>query len=185
MTRRTRTLATNTLNPDEWPDIIRRIRSGDPSIGRYLAERERRFDNFFGQFKDVPSLTQEGGQTVTAYTGGWEFARFGTRVIAVFSAIWDNITPGIVTGSATTPIISVSLPQGFNRLATGQGTHVGVSWFANDNVLSYQTGGVIFDTDHMETWPTDDPYTTPPTSDLADFNGILLFCSYRIPDVLV
>lgn len=178
-------MATNSLRPEEWPGIVDRIRRGDPNIGAYLTDRERRFDQFFGGYSVQGTITQAGGQTVTAYTGGWEFNRFGTRVIGVFSAIWDNITPGVVTGSATTPVISVSLPAGFDRLAAGQGRGVGMSWFSNNNILSYQTGGALFVTDHIETWPTNDPYTTPPTSDLTDFDELILLVSYRIPNVLI
>lgn len=178
-------MSMNLLNSAEWPDIVRRIRSGDPNIGAYLAERESRLNQFFGRYGPWQGeLTQEGGQVVNTYTGGWELSRFGPQVIGVFSATWDTITPGVVTGTATTPVISVTLPQGFNVLAPSQAEGVGMSWFANDNVLSYYNGGVTFNGDHVETFPADVAYTTPPTLDLTDLTGLTLLVAYRIPDAL-
>ena len=174
------------LRSGDWPEIVRRIQAGDKNVGAYLAERESRLNNFFGQFGPwQAALTQEGGQVVTAYTGGWEFNRFGPTVVGVFSAVWDTITPGIVTGTATTPVISVSLPPGFNQIAPSQGVGVGMSWFGNNNVLAYYNGGATFATDHIETFPADVAYTTPPTLDLTDIDQLTLLVSYRVPNVLV
>lgn len=52
-------MATNTNDPGDWYDIVSRIRNAsDNDVATRIAERERRFDNYFADFDFTPTIAQ-------------------------------------------------------------------------------------------------------------------------------
>ena len=66
-------MASNVLRPEDWPDIVKRIRNGDDeAVAAFLSDRERRFDNYFANGFYTPVVTQ--GATITSQSptfGRW------------------------------------------------------------------------------------------------------------------
>lgn len=176
-------MAAGIFRPEEWRGIVRRLINGEQEVAQQLVDRERRLDQFFGDFIYTPTVSQTGGQVVAGNgVVKGEIVRFGNRVFLTVSGGWISSD---VSGSATDPVISITLPDLLNDLqGTGTSQFVGFSWFET-LVLDYLTGGVTFTQNKLVTWPANSPYTTPPTYDLADFISFGLFATWRVDSVTV
>ncbi len=173
-------MTANSVDPADWIQIVERIRSGDPGVGAYLANRERRQDNYFSEFRYRPTITQSGGGSASYSTNTYaRIFRIGTLVFLQFNA---SITPFGVTG--TDPPIYFTLPQGYDQNA---GPDLVGLCIIETTLLGYEFGGVTFNSaqKRLESFPITDPYMSPPVTGLDIVSEIGLICNWTLPDGLV
>lgn len=100
-------MATNNLRPEEWPDIVNRIRNAsDADVGAFLAERERRFDNFF------QTIGKEEVGTISAFQNSAAVAASLTDAVGirVGTFVFLNLTITLTAGSTGAGTIMVTAP---------------------------------------------------------------------------
>lgn len=164
-------------DPGEWVDIVRRIQSGDTSVGSRLAERERRQQNVMQFSTYRPVLSQE--DTMTAQYPADTYAdvqRIDNRVNIHFSCSIAS-----TTGSADIQFMDVSLPPMLAQFGPGQGILVGTSWWYT-NIGTFLLGGVTYDTvnNRLQTYPNV-AWQFPPQITWADVDKFGFSASYRLP----
>ena len=124
-------MASNVLRPEEWPDLVSAIRQGDPNIGSRLADRERRFDNFFATGFYVPVVTQ--GATITSQAttigrwfriGDWAFVH-GLFVANSAGTLSSNIRFSVPSELPIGPVLPAGV--GAAQLINGSLSWVDVS----------------------------------------------------------
>lgn len=128
-------MTTNILSPTDWPDLIRRIQAGDPSVGSAIAERERRFDNFFDNFSS-PNVAAG-----TLYQGAVACSVALNEVYGHRVGNWVTIKGLVVVSAlATAGVIELDPPAAFpinysrNLPVTSHGTF---SVYSNATGVSY------------------------------------------------
>ena len=134
-------MASNTVDPGEWPELVERIRNTtDSSIGSRLADRERRSDNYFADFEFTPQIAQ----TMTAIAGTVLYAE-GQRVgrwIHIFAAV--RVTAAGAGNNAIRMYIPEILPA--FRPTGGESMLVGNFDVYDASVTTWYNGNAEMDT---------------------------------------
>lgn len=139
-------MATNILHPEEWPDIIAAIRSGDPNIGSRLADRERRFDNYFATYPYVPVL-KTGGAVKTCTVVYADVFRIGTRV-------WITAEVTATQAGAANATVRLMLPPELPAPAYTAGESLaGVFTVKEVSSGKLYVGAARIDVDNVTGWP--------------------------------
>jgi hypothetical protein len=120
-------MASNNLRPEEWQNLVSRIRTGDPTVAQALTDRERRFDNFFatGQYK--PVATQNATLTTANVAnetyghwiriGNWVWVQASFRSTSSGTAsnrILLSVPPELLIASPTfqSNNVDITIPRG-------------------------------------------------------------------------
>lgn len=103
-------MGSNTWRAEQWPGLVERIRSGDPTVGADLTYRERLFDNFFQIIDKTtysPVLSQSS--TVVTYSTSSPYTVEGMRI-----GNWVMLNLCLpVTGAGVGSFIRVTVPPQF------------------------------------------------------------------------
>jgi hypothetical protein len=189
-------MTTDMLDSGDWPNIVQRIRDGDPTVGAHLAERERRFDNFFGVISrtdTTPGAILQGAvERNVVYHDLWGY-RIGNWVHLKGTAEIDTLV-------AQTGRITVEFPEQlpFDQTEQQDRNTLGILVVYDDSHLetyfgearrTYATGpdGVTL-TDQIYGWASgiaDQMGNASPGAALAVFDKIRYEISYRTPNLLV
>jgi hypothetical protein len=96
-------LASNAIRPEDWPDLVRRIRdASDAEVGAFLTERERRFDNYLESeyFEEWDPVWRDSAGTAVptfAVRTGWIY-RKGRFVEFAFLVSTADSMAGVTSG---------------------------------------------------------------------------------------